>query len=309
MGFLDDARNMSIVYYGLCSSVMLVINKVTISRIPLPACVFFVQFLTTFLVIIAGKSLGLLRVDGFDRQKAQRFLLYACIFVLSIYSNGQVLQRSNVETLITFRACSPLLVSGLDWLFLGHELPSARSWLSLLGVLGGAVGYVFCDSEFRMHGMAAYGWVLVYLVVITFEMTFAKHTISSVTFENAIWGSVLYTNALALGPIAALALASGELSRLGSLGPLLDRGSAAALLACSVLGVGMNWAGWNCRSRLTATSYTLLGVACKLISVLLNAIIWDKRASAGGVLWLVVCLSSSTVYQQAPLRAARKLAE
>ena len=39
----------------------------------------------------------------------------------------QVLQYSNVDTFIVFRASTPLLISVADYLFLGRELPSLRS--------------------------------------------------------------------------------------------------------------------------------------------------------------------------------------
>merc|ERR1712216_378452 len=99
-------------------------------------------------------------------------------------------------------------------MYLGREFPSWSSVAALLGVVVGAIGYVACDSEFRLHGVSAYGWVFVYLFVIVFEMTYAKHIISNVKFESPIWGSVLYTNSLAVGPIAILAITSGELSQL-----------------------------------------------------------------------------------------------
>lgn len=290
----------SVVYYALCSSVMLVINKVTISRIPLPACVFFLQFLTTYAFIVVSKVFNGLRVDDLTAHKMRRFLPYACSFVASIYCNGKVLQYSNVETLITFRACSPLFVSVLDWFFLGRTFPSLRSLAALAGVLVGAIGYVLCDSEFKMHGLSAYGWVSVYLLVIILEMTYAKHTVANINFENPVWGSVLYTNALALGPCGLLAVSTGELSKFPGL--RLDLFGLAVLTLCCVLGIGMNWSGWNCRSRISAASYTLLGVACKLISVLLNVLIWDKHATMAGAMWLIVCLVSSTFYRQAPMR-------
>jgi len=283
-----------------CSSVMLVINKVALSYVPLPACVFFLQFGTTSLCIVAGKSLGLLRVDDFTTARVRKFVPYACSFVLSIYCNGKVLQYSNVETLITFRACSPLFVSLLDWLLLGREFPSLRSLLALLGLVAGAIGYVLCDSEFQMHGVGAYGWVSAYLVVITFEMTYAKHTVSNVEFDNVVWGSVLYTNSLALGPAGVLAIGSGEIPEFLRL--QLDIGGSLALVICCILGIGMNWSGWNCRSKISAASYTLLGVACKLFSVLLNVCIWDKHATKGGIFSLLGCLLASTLYKQAPLR-------
>jgi len=290
-----------ILLYAGCSSVMLVINKVTISLIPLPGLVFSVQFFSTFAAIMIGKALNLLVVDALEMKKLMGFAPYVCAFVLSIYFNGKVLQYSNVETLITFRACSPLCVSVLDWKFLGRELPSMRSLLALVGVFIGAVGYVLCDSEFRLHGVAAYGWVSVYLVVIIFEMTYAKHMITNVKFESAVWGTVLYNNTLAVGPMFLLAAGAGELAKVPDLA--LTSSSLLALFACSVLGVCMNWSGWNCRSQLSAASYTLLGVACKFVSIILNVLIWDKHASMGGIAWLVVCLLSSTLYRQAPMRA------
>jgi hypothetical protein len=33
-----------------------------------------------------------------------------------------------------------------DWAFLGRALPTLQSWLSLVGILGGALGYVMTDQ-------------------------------------------------------------------------------------------------------------------------------------------------------------------
>jgi len=139
------------------------------------------------------------------------------------------------------------------------------------------------------------------LVAIVSEMTYAKHMITGINFESPIWGSVFYTNVLSTVPIASLAVVSGELRQLphaeqpGSVGIVM-------LAACCMLGVCMNWSGWNCRSNISAASYSLLGVACKLNSVLLNVLIWDKHATPIGVMWLILCLVCSAFYQQAPLR-------
>merc|ERR1711933_104474 len=181
------------------------------------------------------------------------------------------------------------------------------SLVALSGVLAGAVGYVLSDSEFQMKGISAYFWVLLYLVVIVFEMTYAKHMITGVDFESPIWGSVFYTNVLSTVPIASLAIVSGELREL----PHAERPGSVGLVmlgACSMLGVCMNWSGWNCRSNISAASYSLLGVACKLNSVLLNVLIWDKHATATGVTWLIVCLVCSAFYKQSPLREESSIA-
>lgn len=294
---------LSIVLYAFFSSVMLIINKVAINFIPLPACVFFVQFATTVIIIVTLRALSVIRADELSFTRVRQFVPYVTSFVMSIYCNGKVLQYANVETLITFRSCTPLCVSVLDWLFLGRELPSRRSLAALLGVVVGAVGYVLCDSEFRLHGLSAYGWVFVYLSGNIFEMTYGKFVLARAKFEAPVWGSVLYTNALALGPMSLVGLASGELQQLPSLRP--DARGVLALVLCCVAGVGISWSGWNCREKTAATTYTLLGVSCKLISVLLNMLIWDKHASPAGIAWLAVCLLSSSLYKQAPCRSPK----
>eukprot|EP00929_Paragymnodinium_shiwhaense_P091592 TRINITY_DN5150_c0_g1_i2.p1 TRINITY_DN5150_c0_g1~~TRINITY_DN5150_c0_g1_i2.p1 ORF type:complete len:335 (-),score=70.98 TRINITY_DN5150_c0_g1_i2:60-1064(-) len=299
----EQATYLSIVYYGFCSSIMLVINKVAISRVPLPACVFFLQFVFTVGFIVVGKGLKILTVDDLSLGKIRRFAPYVVAFVLSIYTNGKVLQYSNIETLICFRACAPLFVSIMDWLFLGRELPSARSAVALVGVLSGAVMYVCCDADFRLHGFFAYSWVSAYLGVLVFEMTYAKHIVSSVEFASPVWGSVYYTNVLSLVPFACIALSSGEVEQLRLRVQPLTRIDLTALLICCMLGVCISWSGWNCRNRISAASYTLLGVVCKFMSILLNVLMWDKHATAGGLCGLVICLSASALYSQAPLRA------
>jgi len=234
----------------------------------LPSCVLWIQFLISVIFIYVCKFFGLLVADPLDRHRVFTFAPYACSFVLSVYCNGKVLQYLNVETLITFRSCSPLIVSVLEWLFLGRELPRGRSLASLLLVAGGALGYVLSDSEFQMRGLRAYGWVFIYLAGNCFEMTFGKIVLSRVKFEAPVWGSVLYTNTLALLPMGILALLSGEAARLPAV-QLDSFGLRALVLSCTA-GVAISWSGWNCREKTTATTYTLLGVACKFISVLLN---------------------------------------
>lgn len=308
-GGLVSQTLLSIVYYGVCSSILLVANKVAIFFIPKPGLVFTIQLTACTATVLVLKAVGVLNVDAFTWIRVQKFLPYILAFAISVYANGKALEHSNVETVITFRACSPLLVSFLDWLVLGRELPSQRSALALLGVVAGAIGYMYADSEFMLVGVQAYMWDIVYLVGIVFEMTYGKYLLSGIKFDTPVWGSVLYTNALGLPPMLLLSLASGELKHQDQSHLSLSASACGMLALTCVAGIGISWAGWNCRSKLSATSYTLLGVSCKLVSVLLNACIWEKHATALGVFWLVLCLLSSTMYQQAPMRSSKPQTE
>ena len=59
----------------------------------------------------------------------------------------------------------------------------------------------------------------------------------------------------------------------------------------------------------SATTYTLVGVVNKFLTVLLNVLVWDKHSSPFGIFAVCVCLLSGTLYQQSPRRdEARKQA-
>merc|ERR1719281_2332668 len=98
--------------------------------------------------------------------------------------------------------------------------------------------------------------------------------------------------AMAIGNSEPQQVVELEMSALGAL----------AVLSTCIVGVCISWAGWNCREKTSATTFTLMGVACKLISVLINIVIWDKHASSTGICCLCVCIGASAMYRQSPLR-------
>lgn len=286
---------LSIFYYMFCSSVMLVTNKVAVFHMPVPGLVACTQLAMAVGTIQVAKALGCMDVDELDMAKSWAIFPYVTSFIISVYTNMKALEASNVETVIVFRACSPLIVNVLEVLYLNKELPTMRSVCVLLGVLASATGYVLSDGLFHMAGFAAYGWAGAYLLCVSFSMTEGKRLMSNVQFQSHIWGRVLYTNALSLPGLLALAVVARE--------PFHFRQVEATpqaffwlALSC-VVGLGISWAGWNCRDKTSATQYTLIGLVCKLLTVLLNMLFWDKHASLQGMVWLLVCLGISTLYE------------
>ena len=60
----------------------------------------------------------------------------------------------------------------------------------------------------------------------------------------------------------------------------------------------------------SATTYTLVGVVNKFLTVLLNVAVWDKHSSPFGLTAVCFCLVSGVFYQQAPRRdEARKVVD
>mmetsp|Transcript_30308 Transcript_30308/g.90048 ORF Transcript_30308/g.90048 Transcript_30308/m.90048 type:complete len:340 (+) Transcript_30308:70-1089(+) len=288
--------------FSACSSSLLLINKLVIHYIPMPSFVSTAQFAVCTIFILGLRITGAAEVDGFEWEKVKPYLYYTIMFVCTIYCNMKALQYSNIETIIVFRSCVPLVVSQLDYLFLGRQLPSPASTGALLVLVVGAVGYVLSDAAFKLNGWNAYSWATAYFFIISVEMAYGKHIVGPHLKFKSLWGPTIYTNALAVLPMLAVGLLSSEASRADS---AVWSGSTLLLLAVScIIGTAISFFGWYCRSLVTATCYTVLGVANKMVTVLANLLIWDKHASPVGLASLAVCIFAAASYQQAPPREA-----
>jgi hypothetical protein len=47
-----------------------------------------------------------------------------------------------------------------------------------------------------------------------------------------------------------------------------------------------------------------VGIVCKILTVIINFLIWDKHASMEGIACLLVCVLAGSLYEQAPMRTA-----
>jgi hypothetical protein len=119
-------------------------------------------------------------------------------------------------------------------------------------------------------------------------------------------GPVLYTNILGLWPFLFFAYIGGEYSSFFTnvmLGEtVVSTAGVVFLLLSSAVGVGIGYSGWWCRDKVSATSFTLIGVINKCLTVLLNSVVWDQHAGAAGIASLFLCLVGGVFYQQSPLR-------
>jgi GDP-mannose transporter len=158
--------------------------------------------------------------------------MYIVAFVAAIYANMQALSSSNVETVIVFRACSPIAVSVVEYIFMDRAWPNLRSSISLFLVAFGALVYCMSDSQFALKGIEAYYWVIAYFFLITFEMTYGKKLTSSVKMDS-VWGPVLYCNLLAALPMFLLGYLNGDYKDVGEkLSELPANGVMILLFSC-----------------------------------------------------------------------------
>ena len=294
------------VLYSLAASGMMIVNKMVMHRAPLPSTFSTVQFASAVITVqVLGRTDCC--VSACPRSdvelRCSRFLPYlkhSILFVACIYCNMQALRHTSIETIIVFRASTPIVVSMLDRAFLGREWPSLRSMMALTVLACAAASYVVNDHAFRMGGFGAYTWVSLYFATISLEMAYAKHVIGSVQFDS-LWGPVLHNNLAAMPVMALLGISAGELAVLPKTtwdSHLLSR----LALSCAV-SVAIAYTGWNCRKLVSASCFTVLGVGNKLLTVLVNNLIWKQSASTLGNVCLFVCLLAAVSYQQAPMRS------
>jgi GDP-mannose transporter len=142
--------------------------------------------------------------------------------------------------------------------------------------------------------------VFLYYLLICAEMTLGKHLTSACKVDH-VWTSVLLTNGLSLPLLALLSWARGEFATAAEAAAVTTPYEWSVVLAGCVTGTLIGWSGWYCRGLVSATSYTLIGVANKMLTVLLAVAFLDKHASGTGIGALFLCIGASTQYEQAPL--------
>merc|ERR1719469_1722532 len=79
-------------------------------------------------------------------------------------------------------------------------------------------------------------------------------------------------------------------------------GAVGTVALSCVVGVAISYAGFNLRKLVSATSFTVVGVVCKLVTVLINDLIWAKHSNVIGHLGLGVCITAGFVYEKVKKR-------
>eukprot|EP00271_Cylindrocystis_brebissonii_P009646 TRINITY_DN24672_c0_g1_i1.p1 TRINITY_DN24672_c0_g1~~TRINITY_DN24672_c0_g1_i1.p1 ORF type:complete len:357 (-),score=6.56 TRINITY_DN24672_c0_g1_i1:630-1700(-) len=284
-----------VVGYTICSSLLAVVNKAAIDVFPFPSLLTAFQYLTCVVAVFALGRLGALDYDPLDWGLLKSFFPAAFCFYLSIFTNTTLLRYANLETFIVFRSSCPILVAIADTLFRKQPLPSMYTFGSLFIILLGAIGYVLTDSQFTVR---AYIWAFAYLAIMTFDMVFIKHVVSNIKLST--WGLVMYNNFIALVLAPGFWAVTGEFRETNAANVMdwLQFWTLFPVLLSCAFGLAISFFGFSCRRAVSATSFTVLGVVNKLITVVVNVTIWDKHATPFGIGCLLVTIVGGVLYQQ-----------
>lgn len=275
---------------------MVIVNKLAVQTNGLPSIVSGAQLVVGAFVPALLEMGGMKVMGPIERRRILPLFLYTNMFALSLFSNMKALMLTNVGAVIAARSCLPLIVCVIEFLLMGRSLPNRRSVASLMGVVGGASVYVLNDSGIKVTGTEGIFWIGSWWVLVALQMTYGKVLTDKIVMSQ--WERVFYNNFFAIPPTIALYYGMGENQK-----QMLSKDGALSYLMLScVVGVAISYSGWKCRSVVTATTFTLVGVLNKMITVMFAVILWPKDSSVPKTLALVACVGFGLLYEEAPMR-------
>ncbi|XVF36927.1 hypothetical protein REPUB_Repub19eG0101100 [Reevesia pubescens] len=283
--------------YCISASLLSIINKWAVMKFPYPGALTALQYLTSAAGVFLCGRFKVIEHDPLDLLTMWRFLPAAIIFYLSLFTNSELLLHANVDTFIVFRSVVPMFVALGETLFLHQPWPSMKTWISLGTIFGGSVLYVLTDYQFTL---TAYTWAVAYLVSMSIDFVYIKHVVMTIGLNT--WGLVLYNNleALLLFPLELLIM--GELKKIKhEISDESDWYSFQVILPVGLsclFGLAISFFGFSCRRAISATGFTVLGVVNKLLTVVINFVIWDKHSTFVGTVGLLICMIGGVMYQQ-----------
>lgn len=282
--------------YCIVSSTMLIFNKACMIVLPAPCTVTLMQVTVTTLLIAAAWCCALVDIQKVDRVILSQYALYSILFVLGINFTMRSLTITNVETVLLFRACSPILVSFIDTLFLGREIPSRRSFLAMLSIVFGATWFAASelqtDTSITLLGVCVNS---INLLLTAILMTWGKHVTD--TTDVNLTTSVFICNLTSILPMLALVILEKEHLIIRE-HRWLSVYAVVILTTSCFMGTALSYLGWQMRAMMSAASFTVVGVLNKVLTILLNTMMWEDHATWSSTIGLLVSLIGGSFYQQ-----------
>ena len=294
--------------YFLSSSSLLVLNKVAITAIPNASLLLFIQLSSTVVIISATALVSKTHVNFRpDGEVVRAYITVAAVFLCTIYSNFQVIHSIGINPFIVLRCSTPLMVSILDWAFMGRTLPDRKSVLALCGIFASGSMYArfrvtdLGSSVVSRHGstMSGIWWSVTWSIAFLFDMVYIKYVAES--YRCSGLERTLYQNFLALPSLVLFMTTGVEKHSIFEASTAPCSAYIAVILTCFA-GAALSFAGMSLRTELSATAFTILGIVCKMASTMLNEIFIEPEQDLVRLSCIVAVIISSAYYKQAPLK-------
>ncbi len=291
--------------YAFFSATLIVCNKWALKYFQAPNTLVAVQSLFTAVIAYAFLALFQRRIlvsfaEGTPFKTPKIFLWVLICNVLqsvTIACNLSALHYLGVDMVILLRICAMIPIAIGDWLINGRTLPTLASWICFL-CIGMSAAFVFGTEHAAVTVLGAF-WGLAYFAAISTDQVVLKRFIQSVPMKNV--DRIFWMNIFGSLVSAVLAAATGEV------GYLIENSASftsltynSVLLSC-VLAVGISFSAWYLRQEVSAVTFSLIGVACKIGSMAINFFVLDHLALESLAV-IAAGLLSTMYYKEAPPR-------
>jgi len=291
-----------VISYAFVSATMLVSNKWALNEYPYPHLVILAQFASSALFVWFLKLFKIIPppddANKVDMKKIIKFIPVVAWFYASLMTNLAAMKYLSVDLMILIRTCVPFLVAFGDYVFLGRTLPSPQSWFALIS-LAFITALVFVREP--VANSVGLLWGITYYCTLSGSMIFTRKFITDV--KLTLHDRVFWNNVLCATPGIPLAFLFGDVQELMNHNEPYDHPVLAVGLSC-ILGIAMAYAGWALRARVSALTFTVIGVLCKIGSISLNALLLDHLAVRSMIL-IVFGIFTSTFYEEPKARVVQ----
>lgn len=279
---------------SFCSTSMVVTNKLILNRVHLPMSLTSCQLFAAF--ALTGPKVA---SDGFTRMTYRDGLFYileASLFALSLLANLQALMLTGVGTVIVGRSTVPLLTFAFEAVTSSKVNSRAmyRSLSSLVGVILFSSLYALTDGRVQISGKGGIIWLVLWICLVACQMVYGKWLISSISLSR--WERVFYTNSCAL-PFMFL-LCIDEWKHIDDSQNITEKYTLMLVMLSCTVGIAISYSSWRLRELISATSFGLVGVVNKMVTVCVSALIWPKSFSVHGMFAITGCVLSALFYSE-----------
>jgi len=285
----------AIVFFMICSSGMLLVNKAVLLTwdLPITVTIFQMAFCSVYLVV----------TDPFTKQlrvgswaDARRWALWVpTLFAAMLATSMLALNYCSTGAVVVTRNIAPIVTLALE--FSMKEKVAVDAWvvLSLCYTLIGVVLYMINDVTFSAIGFAC---IIANMVAAVLERLVQRRLIAVEPVDLSKMVLVLINNSLAIPYVAILLLPTKEYAEWHTLKPSeVEHWTSWVFLAGScVAGVCIGWAGVNAQYYLTATSFMVLGNLNKFIVIAVGMVAMGESSSWEAVLGCFVAITGGLFY-------------
>lgn len=279
-----------------CSSVGLIMcNRYLAKSLHSPILTLCFQNAIATSLSIGCWSLGI--GQTMKRWKIEHFIRViplTCIFSVLLWTSFQALGQVSVATIVVFRNSSPFFTAIVERAYKGTVI-SNRTMGVLLFMIVGALIYTSGDLEFTVIG---YGWAFANLSCTVMAGMFGKQFAEGLKEEQTGLGLSCYQNIMSLPCLCIVAVLTGEMGQWTGLSYIteLDLTSKGVFLFSCLWCVSMGIATFELQKLVPQTTVTVANVSYKMITLLVNALVYGSNVGPLGLSGLVIAQGAAVMY-------------